>query len=199
MDFTSLVRSRRMIRRYASEPVDPVAVERILAAGLRGPSAGFSQGVDLLLLDDAASRARFWAATSPSPAAPDAWLRGMSAAPVLVLVVADRDAYLDRYTEPDKGWADRSQSHWPIPYWHVDAGMAAMLMLLAVVDEGLGACFFGVPEGRELAACAEFGIPVERFLVGVVSIGHPAPTQPGGSGTTRPRRPSSEAVHRGVW
>jgi hypothetical protein len=36
-----------------------------------------------------------------------------------------------------------SESHWPVPYWDIDAGMAALLMLLTAVD-GLGACFFGV-------------------------------------------------------
>jgi hypothetical protein len=59
-----------------------------------------------------------------------------------------RHAYLDGYAEPDKGFTDRSDAWWPSPYWDIDTGFAAMLILLAAVDEGLGACFFGMPKVR---------------------------------------------------
>ena len=62
--------------------------------------------------------------------------------------MSNKSAYLDRYAEPDKGWTDRDECRWPVPYWDVDAGMAALLMLLTAVDEGLGACFFGIPPER---------------------------------------------------
>ncbi len=61
------------------------------------------------------------------------------------MFLSDRDAYLDRYAEPDKGWTDRDAARWPVPYWHIDTGMAAMLFLLGVQEAGLAACFFGVP------------------------------------------------------
>ena len=38
----------------------------------------------------------------------------------------------------DKGWTDRDESRWPVPYWYIDTGFTALLILLAVVDEGLG-------------------------------------------------------------
>ena len=72
----------------------------------------------------------------------------MRRAPLLIVPLSDKSAYLDRYAEPDKGWTDRDESRWPVPYWDVDAGMAALLMLLTAVDEGLGACFFGIPPER---------------------------------------------------
>ena len=72
----------------------------------------------------------------------------MSTAPVLIVCLSDREAYLDRYAEADKGWTDRSEDHWPVPYWHIDTGMAAMILLLAAQDVGLASCFFGVPGER---------------------------------------------------
>ena len=97
----------------------------------------------------------------------------MRTAPVLVLVWTAPGAYLDRYAEPDKGWTDRDPARWTAPYWHVDAGMAVLAMLYAAVDEGLGACFFGVPPDRIGAVATTYGVPDDQELVGVVSLGAP--------------------------
>src|SRR3712207_8035386 len=78
----------------------------------------------------------------------DPWLQRMARAPLLVVVLSSKDAYLDRYAEPDKGWTDRDEARWAVPYWDVDAGMAALMVLLTAVDEGLGACLFGIPAER---------------------------------------------------
>ena len=44
MEFTEVVRRRRMVRRYSPDPVDPATLDRMLAHAVRAPSAGFSQG-----------------------------------------------------------------------------------------------------------------------------------------------------------
>ena len=98
----------------------------------------------------------------------------MQTAPVLVVCFSDRAAYLDRYAEPDKGWTDRDEARWPVPYWHVDTGMAAMILLLGAVEAGLGACFFGVPPTRLPAFADAFAVPAGLTPVGVVSLGYPA-------------------------
>lgn len=203
MELAEVVRRRRMVRRYAAEPVDPAAVERMLDAARSAPSAGFSQGWGFLVLDTPADVARFWDATTPPGRAgrePDAWLRGMRTAPVVVVPFSSSEAYLDRYAEPDKGWTDRDEARWPVPYWHVDAGMAALLILLTAVDEGLGACFFGIPAGGVEPLRAEFGVPAAFAPVGAITVGHPAEGErPAGSPTRRRRRPADEVVHRGHW
>ena len=145
MELDEVRRRRRMVRRYdPAVPVPSAALERILDAGLRVPSAGFTQGVSLLVLEGADVE-RYWTVTTDPTAEPDRWLAGMRTAPVLVLVWTAPDAYLDRYARPDKGWTDRDPDRWTAPYWHVDAGMSVLAMLYAAVDEGLGACFFGAP------------------------------------------------------
>ena len=72
----------------------------------------------------------------------------MRTAPVVIVPLSSKAAYLDRYAEPDKGWTDREERRWPVPYWHIDTGMATLLILQTAVDEGLGACFFGIPRDR---------------------------------------------------
>jgi nitroreductase len=98
----------------------------------------------------------------------------MQSAPALVVCFSDRQAYLDRYAEPDKGWTDKDEARWPVPYWHIDTGMAALILLLAAHDIGLGACFFGIPPERWVQFYAAFHVPDGLTPVGVVSLGYPA-------------------------
>jgi nitroreductase len=189
-------RRRRMVRRYdPSVPVPADALERILDAGLRVPSAGFTQGVSLLVLQGPDVE-RYWSATTDPTVAPDRWLTGLRTAPVLVLVWTEPGAYLDRYAEPDKGWTDRDPARWTAPYWHVDAGMTVLAMLYAAVDEGLGACFFGAPPDRIAAVATAYGVPDGQELVGVVSLGAPVGSA---ARSRRERRSADELVHRGHW
>ena len=72
----------------------------------------------------------------------------MMHAPVIVVPCSSKAAYLKRYAQPDKGWTDEDEARWPVPFWHIDTGMAALLILQTVTDEGLGACYFGIPPER---------------------------------------------------
>jgi nitroreductase len=188
-----------MVRDYDPDRAVPPAVrERLLEHALRAPSAGFTQGWAFLVLEDAADRELFWSVTV-SAGAPDGWLTRMRRAPLLVVPLSSKAAYLERYAEPDKGWTDRDESRWPVPYWDVDAGMAALLMLLTAVDEGLGACFFGVPAERVDALRSAFGVPGTHRPVGVVSVGYPGAEDRRSPSLRRGRRGVDEVVHRGRW
>ena len=195
-----------MIRRYDDRPVDPALVDRMLEHAIRAPSAGFSQGWAFLRLEQPDDLARFWRCTTPADQADpadaeeSAWLRGMRTAPVVIVPLSNRSAYLDRYAEPDKGWTDRDEARWPVPYWHIDTGMASLLVLLTAVDEGLGACFFGIPPEQVGAFRDEFGVPEEYLPIGAITVGHRVPdTGAAGSAARRPRRGVDEVVHRGRW
>ncbi|MDQ1746576.1 MAG: hypothetical protein QOD07_839 [Frankiaceae bacterium] len=201
MEFQEVVDRRRMVRNFTSAPVDAAVRDRILANALHAPSAGFSQGWAFLVLDTDDDRALFWRSTGaadPDQAEPNPWLDGLRRAPLLVVPLSHRDAYLDRYAEPDKGWTDRAEDRWPVPYWHIDTGMASLLMLLTVVDEGLGACFFGIPPEYHASFRAAFGVPDPYVPIGAVAIGHRAPDRRSPS-LARGRRGLADVVHRGRW
>ncbi len=197
MELRDVVRRRRMVRAFQPDrPVSPEQVTRLLDAAVRAPSAGFTQGWDFLVLDEPDDRQLFWQATADLTTEPDTWLRGVMTAPLLIVCLSHKQAYLDRYAEPDKGWTDRSEEHWPVPYWHVDTGMAALLMLLAAVDEELAACFFGVGQTPEIERFRHaFDVPDDRFPVGVVAVGYAAPDRRSPS-LRRGRRPLSAVAHR---
>jgi nitroreductase len=202
MEFRDVVRRRRMVRRYDARPVDPAVVDRMMEHAVHAPSAGFSQGWAFLRLDDPADVERFWQATSPeaSQERMSDWLDGMRAAPVVIVPLSNKGAYLDRYAQPDKGWTDRDESRWPAPYWDIDTGMATLLILQTAVDEGLGACFFGIPPDRIDVFRKAFGVPPDHRPIGAITVGHRA-EDPGskGSAARRARRTPDEVVHRGRW
>jgi nitroreductase len=201
MEFIEVVRRRKMVRSYTEEPVDAAVVERALHNATRAPSAGFSQGWGFLLLDTREDVRRFWTATSDEDdlTDPDDWLTGMVRAPVVVVPCSSKAAYLKRYAEQDKGWTDEDEARWPVPFWHMDAAMASLLILQTAVDEGLGACFFGVPPEHVAPLKEAFGIPDAFDPVGAITIGHPATGGAAGSPTRRPRKAEDEVVHRGHW
>lgn len=198
MEFSDVVRRRHMVRRYDQErPVPKDALQACLDNALRAPSAGFSQGWDFLVLTEAADRERFWEVTTEEDDELDAsWLAGVRGTPVLVVCCSDKQAYLDRYAAPDKGWTDRDEARWPVPYWDLDTGMAALLILLTAVDQGLGALFFGVPPECHDDVHEVFGIPRERTIIGVVSLGYEVPG-PNSPSLRRARRGADQVVHWG--
>jgi nitroreductase len=202
MEFQDVVDRRRMIRNYDDRPVDPDVVDRALRNATHAPSAGFSQGWGFLVLDTPADVTRWWRTTTePSSLAdPDAWLTGMMRAPVVIVPCSSKTAYLRRYAEKDKGWDIADEPRWPMPFWHLDTAMAALLILQTAVDEGLGACYFGIPVDKVDAVRDEFAIAEDFDPIGVITLGHRVPVSGNaGSPARRARRETTEVVHRGQW
>jgi nitroreductase len=196
MEFGSVIRKRKMVRTFLDGPIQPDVLQRILEQGQRAPSAGYTQGFSFLVLEGPEQTGRFWEATSGDRTV----LEGVWHAPILIVPLASKQAYLDRYAEEDKGWTDRDDSRWPVPYWFIDAAFASMLILLTAVDEGLGALFFGLYPPTMPRFRAAFGIPQAWEPIGAIAIGHSAAVDPvRSSANTRARKPLDEIVHRGHW
>ncbi|WP_426572307.1 nitroreductase family protein [Aquihabitans sp. McL0605] len=199
MELNEAVHGRRMVRAFTGAPVDRAVLDRLCDLARRAPSAGHSQGIDLVVLEGPEAVGRYWDVTLPQPRRAGFRWPGLVVAPSLVLVVVDPGAYVARYAEPDKAATGLGSGPgaWPVPYWWVDAGAAVEHLLLGAVDEELGACLFGL-FGHEEAVAVAFGIPADRRIAGAIAIGHPAPDEPGRS-ASRPRRSLDEVVHRGRW
>jgi nitroreductase len=198
MDFQDVVRKRRMVRTFEDRQLPRDVVERILANAQRAPSAGFSQGWAFLVLEGQQQTQAYWDSVGPADRDAFRW-QGLYRAPLLVVCLSHKAAYLDRYAEADKGWIDRSETRWPAPYWDIDTGMAAMLILLTAVDAGLGALFFGVPPEKVDALRADFGVPEALSPIGTVAIGYPAVHDEPSPSLKRGHRATADVVHRGRW
>src|SRR5690242_19062303 len=149
MELRELLKRRRMVRHYTDEAVPREALERIVRTVRRAPSGGFSQGQRLVVVTEEPTRRAIaevlgeerWIVEGREP-----WL---AIAPAHVVVCVREGDYHDRYNEPDKlAVTGGREIEWPVPFWFVDAGAAMMLVLLAAIDEGLGAGVYGVEVER---------------------------------------------------
>ncbi|MDP8959713.1 MAG: nitroreductase family protein [Actinomycetota bacterium] len=196
MDFSEVVRRRRMVRNYRPEPPGMEAIERIVAIARRVPSAGFSQGQYLVVVTEAQTRRAIAELAGEADYVASGFDPWMSGAPVHVVVCTSEADYHSRYREPDKLRDDATEIEWPVPYWYVDAGATMMLLLLTAVDEGLAAGFFGV---HRLAGLGELlGIPSHVTPIGVVTLGYPAPDRRSHS-LRRGWKPLEQVVHWQRW
>jgi FMN reductase [NAD(P)H] len=199
MDLRDILKRRRMVRHYTGEAVPRETLEQIVATVRRAPSAGFSQGQRLLVVDDPGLLADL-ATLAGGADDPDLepWF---PSAPAHVLVLTREADYHERYRSDDK-LQDGKEIEWPVPFWYVDAGATLMLLLLAAIDEGLSAGVYGVPVEQDPAWRALLDIPDELRIVAGVTVGRGAP-DPGWSRktsrATQRRRALDEIVKWNRW
>jgi nitroreductase len=185
MNFADVVHRRRMVRQFEDAPVAREVLERIAAIAQRAPSAGFSQGQRLLVITEEVMRRRVAAIVGEQFYVADGFGSWISRCAAQFLPCVSERIYKERYREPDKvaqearyheavgDAAGAGDEEWAIPYWWMDAGCTVMLLLLAVVDEGLAAGFCGVDDPSALQAV--LGIPEDMIPVGVIPVGRPRP------------------------
>ena len=179
--FSQVLASRRMCRDFKPDPVADDVLDLVVLTG--------------------ADTARHWDVTLPADRRLGFRWPGLMRAPVLVEVIVDPAAYVERYSLPDKahsGLGDGAEA-WPVPFWFVDGGAAVMAVLLAAESEGLGALLFGV-FGHEEAVRRALGVPAGRRVVATVALGLPAPGGRLPSRSARRGRPGpGRRIHRGGW
>jgi nitroreductase len=198
MELGEILRRRKMVRNYTDEPVAREAIERIISRGRKAPSGGFSQGLRLVVVTDAETRRLIAELAGEREYLEKGFEPWISRAPVHVVVCTREEDYHDRYRAPDKLREDGTEIDWPVPWWFVDAGKATMLLLLAAVDEGLGAGLFGLDPGGNEGLRSLLEIPGDVAVVGVVTVGHPAPETRRGS-SSRGWKPLEEVIHWQHW
>jgi nitroreductase len=200
VELGDVVRARHMVRNFDPRPVPAEVLDGVLDLAVRVPRAGNTQGLDIVVLEGPQT-ARYWDVSLPSPRRAGFPWPGLLRAPVLLVPVGHPGAYVERYAEPDKAATGlgAGEGAWPVPYWYVDTAFAAMVALLAAVDAGLGACFFGQFE-HEPALKRALGIPDDRTPVGTIAVGYAAADGDRRSfSATRARRSLASVVHRGGW
>jgi len=133
-----------MVRSFDGTPVDLDWLDELCAVALWAPSAGNSAGVRMHTIGHELVPQYFEVATD------EAWRQsarrapGLQRAGAIVLVTARPQDYLARYAEPDKFSSGLHESAaWPLPYWHADAAMATLALLLLIEEDGWQATLWG--------------------------------------------------------
>jgi nitroreductase len=195
VEFSEVVRRRRMVRRYLPEAVPEEVLRRIVETGRQGPTAGFTQGQSFVVVTDPGLRREIAGLAGEDAYTSRGFEPWISEAPAHVVVCTSEQDYRDRYRAPDK-LGPGGELDWPVPFWYIDAGCSLMLLLLAAVDEGLAAGFLALKSYEGLRTLLR--IPAGVQPIGIVTIGKPAPDRRSGS-LDRGRRPASEVIHHDRW
>lgn len=200
MDFADVVRKRRMVRHFTSEPVEAEVIARVCDVARRAPSAGYSQGQSLVVVTREETRREIARLCSEEEYVASGFHPWISEAPVVVVACVSETAYHRRYQEPDKlAESGGVETEWPVPYWFMDIGCTVMALLLAAVNEGLAAGFAGAETTeRRLEMQRLLGIPDEYTVVGVIPIGHGVQEPPSPRLKSR-RKPAEEFTHYEGW
>jgi len=153
MDFIELVRKRRSIRRYKSDPVPTQKLEYVLEAGRLAPSWGNRQCWRFIVVTDKAKKkaisTRDWIAE----------------APLIIVGCAHPDLSGTRFNQQ---------------YYMLDMGIAMEHMILAAAEQGLGTCWIGGQFDEEEVK-QTLNIPEDVRVVALTPLGYPAET-PGPKG-----------------
>jgi nitroreductase len=171
VDTWDAIRSRRNVRSYGERAIALEDLDQILEAARRTPSAGNQQAWDFVVCTD---REQLTQLAGVGPAA--GHVAG-SAATVALVAPSSDDAQLRDLVQ-------------------FDLGQAAMSVMLAAADLGIGSAHAGVHD-QELVRRL-LGVPEDRFCALLIALGLPAdrPLRP----IQRPdRRPFDDVVHRGHW
>jgi nitroreductase len=159
-----------MTRSFDGTPVDESWLDELCAQALWAPTAGNSAGVRLYTLGSKYVAAYFEHATDEAWRQRSRRIEGLLRAGAVVLVTARAQDYLARYGEADKAQSGLSEpSAWPLPYWHTDAAMATMALLLLIEEAGWQATFWG--SFRHGDAVLRWAGIDEEELFGAVLIG----------------------------
>ncbi|HEV8193643.1 MAG TPA: nitroreductase family protein [Ktedonobacterales bacterium] len=167
MDFDEVVPKRRLVRHFTDEAIAPEVIDRLLELARHAPSAGFTQGQSFVVVSRPDLKTRIAHLCGEEEYVAGGFHPFISEAPVPVVACTSEAAYHCRYQEADRLQEDGSEIIWPALFWHMDAGCARMVLLRAVVDEGLVAGFVGIPETDALRDL--LGIPQEVTPVGVTT------------------------------
>ena len=144
MELTQAIAQRRMTRSFRGDAVAVDLLRTLCEQALRAPTAGNSAGVRCTILPIAQVNEFFEIATDETWRATSPRYEGLARAGAVVVMTSRPQDYEARYRAHDKelsGLGKRDQ--WPLPYWHTDAAMATMNLLLLLEEQGLGAAFWG--------------------------------------------------------
>jgi nitroreductase len=144
VDLSELLARRRMTRSFSGDPVDQDLLDSLCAEALRAPTAGNCAGVRMSTVAHEHVGGYLAVATDEQWRASSRRYEGLARAGAVVLVTSRPQDYFMRYAKADKASSGLAQrENWHVPYWHADAAMAAMALLLLLEERGFAATLWG--------------------------------------------------------
>ncbi len=184
METLEAIKTRRSVRKFSDQTIEPEKLEAVLEAVRQAPSWSNLQCWQLVVVKNQETREKisqlsfvesffstFGYKSNPAQ-------KALAQAPVVVVACAD----------PKKSGDLHEQQ-----YYMADIGIAMQNFMLAANDLGLGCVFVGVFQEAQLREL--LAIPKEIKIVGLFPIGYPA----GEAKSGPPRKPLEDFVHYDQW
>lgn len=169
MDVLDAIMSRRSIRSFLPNPIEPKKLEQVLEAGRQAPSASNQQPWRLIVVTDPKVRQQVATAARDQ--------KFVGEAPVVLVgcaVKTDRVMTCGQHCYP------------------IDLAICMTTMSLAAVSLGLGTCWIGAFHEDKVKEI--LGIPPEIRVVELMPLGYPAEHP-----EPRPRKPMEEFAVFEKW
>ena len=192
---------RRSCRSFVDRKLPEGLILELVDKARRTPTAGNTQGVEFLILDDKSSVDNFWEVSFLGKDKSRFPFPGVLRAPVLIIPFGVPSMYVERYKEDDKNYTNLGEDtrEWKVPYWLTDAAFATMALQLLAIENQLETCFIGLFD-REERIKENFSVPQSHEALGVLILGYPDIEEVAvGGSQKRERRPLGEVVHLGSW
>lgn len=189
MEFLDLVRKRRSIRQYKSDPVSDEKLTYVLEAARIAPSWGNRQCWKYIIVTDEALRKKIVmrretpaadadTTTTPEKRRPRRFREWIAQAPIIIVGCAD----------PTKS-GDKEEK----PYYLLDMGISMEHLLLAAAEQGLGTCWIGGGFNETIVKEA-LEIPEDIRVVALTPLGYPDETT-----DPKSRKTFDEITSRNRW
>jgi FMN reductase [NAD(P)H] len=176
------IKTHRSIRRYEDRPVDQAHLDQILQAAQAMPSSINAQQVSVVVVRDAARRARIAELAGGQP-----WV---AQAPVFLVFVMDFHKTALAGTKNGKPQVIHESAEGAL-VGTFDAGLAMGGAILAAESLGLGIVPIGGIRRDPAALIDLLGLPPYTYPVAGLVVGHPADRS-----ATKPRLPVQAFVHQ---
>lgn len=196
------IRQRRSVRNYKPDPIPQDVLDRLLEAVRLAPSAGNRQPRRFVVVRDRATKVRLAeACTFARPSGETRSQRWIAEAPVVIVACGSESAALCKYYKDGRPViAERSAvdaelragnvEHESCLAW--DLAIALDHLSLAAVEEGLGTCWIGALDERQVKQI--LSIPEEVRAPLAMTVGYPASWP-----EPRPRKPLEEIACYDVY
>jgi nitroreductase len=184
MEVLEAIKTRRSIRRFTPQPVDDSTVNEVLEAARWAPSWANCQIWRFIVVRDPGIKSRLAETLIGVADGPNAAVKAINGAPVVIVACAETGLSGYTYTEPRRQVTDKGDS------WYMyDVALAMQNLTLAALSLGLGTVHAGSFDACRVAEI--LGVPPNIRVVVMIPLGYPE-FEP----APRPRRELAEMVFR---
>lgn len=169
MNVMDAIKTRRSIRSYKDQPVEPAKLQQVLEAARLAPSASNRQDWKFIVVQDAGTRQALVSACHNQAF--------IAQAPVVIAACSTNPTRL--MTSGQSAAA-------------VDLAIAVDHMTLVAVELDLGTCWIGAFDAPAIAKL--LGLPSDAAVVHVLPLGYPSDSPP-----AHRSKPAAEVICHEIW